>query len=55
MTDYLNLICAYLIGYQVIEAIIDFNYFAPIGALIRVVFLIIPVWYVCGVAIGGTK
>ena len=52
MTDYLNLLCAYLIGYQILEAIVDMYYFAPVGALIRVVFFIIPLWYVCGVVTG---
>ena len=52
MTDYINFICFYLTSYLVIEAIIDWYYFAPVGALIRVVFFIIPLLYVCGVAAG---
>ena len=56
MIDYLNLLCAYLIGYQILEVIIYWYYFAPVGALIRVVFRVVffiaPLWYVCSVVTG---
>ena len=52
MSEYINILCAYLVGYQIVEAIVDWAYYTPVGAAIRVVAFIIPLILVCNVAVG---
>lgn len=59
MTDYLNIMCVYLIGYQVFDVIINCYNMSFVTALLYIIFcgifFIAPMIYVCGVAVGGIK
>lgn len=52
MIDYINIniLCVYLIVYQVIDAAIDWVYVSPLSALISFVIFIIPLCYLCAIA-----